>query len=95
MFAAEKINTAENRAVLLIALRSCSDDPPITLDSHNVIPYVTRVLKKMEEFSDAVISGKWTGYTGKKILDAVNIGIGGSDLGPNMVFEALTQYAIK
>jgi glucose-6-phosphate isomerase len=94
MFGAEKINTTENRAVLHYALRSREDDAPIVLDGKNVIVDVQRVLKEIESFTKDVIGGKWVGYTGKKITDVVNIGIGGSDLGPCMVCEALTQYTV-
>jgi glucose-6-phosphate isomerase len=94
LFAGEKINSTEGRPVLHMALRCRSDDPPVLVDGKNVIPDVTKVLNEMEEFCADVINGKWDGYTGKKITDVVNIGIGGSDLGPNMVCEALTQYKI-
>ncbi|XP_021958471.1 glucose-6-phosphate isomerase [Folsomia candida] len=94
MYSAGKINTTENRAVLHIALRARSDDPPITLEGKNVIDDVTKVLNQMEKFCNDVINGVWTGYTGKKLTDVVNIGIGGSDLGPCMVSEALTQYQV-
>lgn len=80
MFSAGKINTTENRAVLHIALRARADDPAINLDGKNVITDVVRVLAQMEQFCDEIIGGKWVGYTGKKITDVVNIGIGGSDL---------------
>jgi len=94
MFAGEKINSTENRAVLHYALRSRADDPAINLDGRNVIPEIQTVLKQMETFVGDVIGGKWLGHSGKKITDVVNIGIGGSDLGPCMVCEALTQYTI-
>jgi glucose-6-phosphate isomerase len=94
MFTGGKINTTEGRAVLHTALRARADDPPVVLDGKNVIEDITRVLKQMEAFCGDVINGKWVGYTGKKITDVVNIGIGGSDLGPNMVCEALSQYRI-
>ena len=80
MFAGGKVNSTENRAVLHIALRARADDPPLCVDGKNVIPDVTRVLTQMEQFCSQVIEGKWTGFTGKKITDVVNIGIGGSDL---------------
>lgn len=80
MFSAGKINTTENRAVLHVALRCRGDDPPITLEGKNVIQDVTKVLAQMETFVNEVISGAWVGYTGKKLVDVVNIGIGGSDL---------------
>ena len=92
MFAGEKINFTEGRAVLHIALRNRSSRP-VTVDGADVMPGVRRVLSHMREFSDAVRSGRWRGCTGKKITDVVNIGIGGSDLGPGMVTEALKPYA--
>jgi glucose-6-phosphate isomerase len=92
MFSGQKINTTEERAVLHVALRNRSNDP-IYVDGQDVIPEVNRVLAKMRSFSKAVRSGKWRGYTGKAITDIVNIGIGGSDLGPKMVCEALKPYA--
>ena len=92
MFAGEKINFTEGRAVLHIALRNRSSRP-VTVDGADVMPGVRRVLAHMREFSDAVRSGTWRGCTGKKITDVVNIGIGGSDLGPVMVTEALKPYA--
>jgi glucose-6-phosphate isomerase len=91
MFSGEKINTTENRAVLHVALRNRSNRP-IQVDGQDVMPEVNRVLAKMRHFTEAVRSGKWTGYTGKRITDVVNIGIGGSDLGPKMVTEALKPY---
>lgn len=93
MFAAEKINFTENRAVLHIALRNQSNTP-ILVDGKDVMPDVNRVLAHMKEFTEELISGKWTGYTGKKITDVVNIGIGGSDLGPLMTTEALRRYQV-
>jgi glucose-6-phosphate isomerase len=92
MFSAEKINETENRPVLHIALRNRTN-APIMVDGHDVMPRINAVLQKMENFSHKVISGKWRGYTGRKITDIVNIGIGGSDLGPVMVTEALRPYA--
>jgi glucose-6-phosphate isomerase len=92
MFSGEKINNTENRAVLHIALRNRSNRP-ILVDGKDVMPEVNAVLKHMQEFSDAIRSGSWTGYSGKKITDVVNIGIGGSDLGPVMVTEALKPYS--
>ncbi|QOV91973.1 glucose-6-phosphate isomerase [Humisphaera borealis] len=92
MFAGEKINTTEGRAVLHVALRNRSNRP-IIVDGQDVMPAVNAVLKHMREFSDAVRGGSWLGYTGKKITDIVNIGIGGSDLGPVMVTEALKPYS--
>ncbi len=91
MFSGEKINTTENRAVLHVALRNRSGRP-IRVDGEDVMPEVNRVLAHMRAFSEAVRSGRWTGYTGKAITDVVNIGIGGSDLGPKMVTQALTPY---
>ena len=79
MFAGERINFTEDRAVLHIALRNRSNTP-ILVDGQDVMPEVNGVLKHMKEFTEQVISGAWTGYTGKKITDVVNIGIGGSDL---------------
>jgi glucose-6-phosphate isomerase len=93
MFTGEKINGTENRAVLHIALRNRANTP-IKVDGTDVMPDVKAVLEKMKIFSDRIISGEWKGYTGKKITDIVNIGIGGSDLGPVMVTEALRPYAI-
>ena len=92
MFNGEKINITENRAVLHIALRNRSNRP-IIVDGADVMPEVNAVLQHMQSFSDAIRSGRWTGYTGKRITDVVNIGIGGSDLGPVMVTEALKPYA--
>ncbi|MDT9400858.1 glucose-6-phosphate isomerase [Escherichia coli] len=91
MFSGEKINRTENRAVLHVALRNRSDTP-ILVDGKDVMPEVNAVLEKMKTFSEAIISGEWKGYTGKAITDVVNIGIGGSDLGPYMVTEALRPY---
>ncbi|OQA22391.1 MAG: Glucose-6-phosphate isomerase [Chloroflexi bacterium ADurb.Bin360] len=92
MFGGEKINNTENRAVLHIALRNRSNTP-IYVDGKDVMPEVNRVLAKIRDFSAAIRSGAWRGYTGKPITDVVNIGIGGSDLGPKMVCEALKPYA--
>ncbi|MHB0987216.1 MAG: glucose-6-phosphate isomerase [Bellilinea sp.] len=92
MFNGDKINTTEGRAVLHTALRNRSNTA-VYVDGQNVMPEVNRVLDKMREFSSAVRSGEWKGYTGKAITDIVNIGIGGSDLGPKMVCEALKPYA--
>lgn len=91
MFSGEKINMTENRPVLHIALRNRSNKP-IYVDGKNVMEDVNRVLDQMKNFSEAIISGSWKGYTGKAITDVVNIGIGGSDLGPVMVTEALKPY---
>jgi len=91
MFSGEVINVTEGRPVLHIALRNQSNTP-ILVDGKDVIPDVNRVLNQMKAFSEAIISGSWKGYTGKAITDVVNIGIGGSDLGPVMVTEALKHY---
>nr|Q0I3C7.1 RecName: Full=Glucose-6-phosphate isomerase; Short=GPI; AltName: Full=Phosphoglucose isomerase; Short=PGI; AltName: Full=Phosphohexose isomerase; Short=PHI [Histophilus somni 129PT] len=91
MFNGEKINRTENRAVLHTALRSCANTP-VYVDGKDVMPEVNAVLAKMKSFCQRVISGDWKGYTGKAITDVVNIGIGGSDLGPYMVTEALRPY---
>ncbi len=91
MFGGDKINQTEDRAVLHIALRNRSNTP-IMVDGEDVMPHVNAVLEKMKAFSDRVIGGDWKGYTGKEITDIVNIGIGGSDLGPYMVSEALAAY---
>ncbi|MEJ2167109.1 MAG: glucose-6-phosphate isomerase [Desulfobacterales bacterium] len=92
MFGGEKINETENRPVLHIALRNRSNTP-IMVDGQDVMPQVNAVLQKMKNFSDSLKSGRWRGYKGDKITDIVNIGIGGSDLGPVMVTEALRPYA--
>ncbi|MBW8687605.1 glucose-6-phosphate isomerase [Chitinophaga rhizophila] len=91
MFSAEKINATENRAVLHTALRNFSGQP-VMLDGKDVMPEVQAVLNKMESFTNRIHSGEWKGYTGKPIRYIVNIGIGGSDLGPVMVTEALKPY---
>jgi glucose-6-phosphate isomerase len=91
MFSGERINTTEGRAVLHVALRNRSNRP-IRVDGRDVMPDVNRVLDKMRRFSEAVRSGGWRGYTGQAITDVVNIGIGGSDLGPKMVTTALQPY---
>ncbi|CCW33996.1 glucose-6-phosphate isomerase [Chthonomonas calidirosea] len=91
MFSGEKINVTENRAVLHVALRNRANRP-IYVDGRDVMPEVNAVLAHMREFTEAVRSGRWRGYTGKAITDIVNIGIGGSDLGPVMVTEALKPY---
>lgn len=91
MFAGGKINFTEGRAVLHTALRNRSDDP-VLVDGQDVMPEVRRVLAHMRGFTEAVRSGQWKGYTGKTITDIVNIGIGGSDLGPLMACEALRPY---
>jgi len=92
MFTGQKINLTENRAVLHTALRNQSDTP-IYVEGEDVMPEIHRVLVKMRKFSESVRSGEWQGYTGKRITDVVNIGIGGSDLGPKMVCRALQPYA--
>jgi glucose-6-phosphate isomerase len=92
MFRGDKINITENRAVLHIALRNRANRP-IMVDGQDVMPEVNAVLNHMKTFSNAIRSGAWTGYTGQRIRDVVNIGIGGSDLGPVMVTEALKPYA--
>ena len=92
MFAGEKINITENRAVLHTALRNRSNTP-VYVDGHDVMPDVNAVLAQMRAFSTKVRNGEWTGFTGKRITDIVNIGIGGSDLGPVMVCDALKPYA--
>jgi len=91
MFRGEKINITEDRAVLHVALRNRSNTP-IMVDGEDVMPEVNKVLQHMKEFSNAVRDGSWKGYTNKPITDVVNIGIGGSDLGPVMVTEALKPY---
>ncbi|OKS89582.1 glucose-6-phosphate isomerase [Mucilaginibacter polytrichastri] len=94
MFAGEKINVTEDRSVLHTALRNVSNTP-VYADGKDVMPEVNAVLDHMKAFSEAVISGEWKGYTGKEITDVVNIGIGGSDLGPVMVTEALKAYKTR
>ncbi len=91
MFNGDRINITENRPVLHIALRNRANKP-IMVDGKDVMPEINTVLAKMKTFSDKVRSGEWLGATGKKITDVVNIGIGGSDLGPVMVVEALKHY---
>jgi glucose-6-phosphate isomerase len=92
MFAGEKINVSENRAVLHTALRA-PRNATILVDGKNVVPDVHAVLDKMSHFADRVRSGAWTGHTGKRIRNVVNVGIGGSDLGPVMAYEALRSYS--
>ncbi|CAG8579192.1 7699_t:CDS:2 [Gigaspora rosea] len=94
MFNGEHINFTEDRAVLHIALRNVSNNQ-ICNNGENVVPEVNKVLEQMKNTSNAIREGRWTGYTGKIITDVVNIGIGGSDLGPVMVTEALKPYAKK
>ena len=92
MFGGEKINVTENRAVLHVALRA-PKSATILVDGKNVVPDVHAVLDKMADFSNRVRSGEWKGFTGKRIRNIINIGIGGSDLGPVMAYEALRHYA--
>jgi len=94
MFSGEKINVTENRAVLHVALRA-PKGARILVDGKNVVPDVHAVLDKMERFSKRVRSGAWKGHTGKGIKNIVNIGIGGSDLGPVMAYEALKHYSLR
>ena len=94
MFRGDKINLTEKRAVLHVALRA-PRDAQIFVDGHNVVPDVHDVLDKMTDFANRVRSGAWQGYTGKRIRNIVNIGIGGSDLGPVMAYEALKHYAAR
>lgn len=92
MFTGEKINSTEGRAVLHTALRNRSDEP-VLVDGEDVMPAVRAVLDQMAAFSEKVRSGQWTGHTGGRIRNVVNIGIGGSDLGPVMAYEALRVYS--
>jgi glucose-6-phosphate isomerase len=92
MFTGQKINTTENRAVLHVALRAPKSES-IVVDGEDVVPAVHNVLDKMSTFADKVRSGQWLGHTGKRIKNVVNIGIGGSDLGPVMAYEALKHYS--
>lgn len=92
MFSGDKINATENRAVLHVALRN-RGNTPVYVEDKDVMPEVNEVLEKMKDFSQRVISGKWKGFTNQKVTDIVNIGIGGSDLGPVMVTECLRPYA--
>ncbi|MFF8393132.1 glucose-6-phosphate isomerase [Streptomyces sp. NPDC016172] len=94
MFRGERINTTENRAVLHTALRA-PRDAVIEVDGENVVPGVHAVLDRMAAFADRVRSGEWTGHTGKRIRNVVNIGIGGSDLGPAMAYEALRPFTAR
>ncbi|MER5216537.1 glucose-6-phosphate isomerase [Streptomyces sp. NPDC002838] len=94
MFGGEKINTTEGRAVLHTALRAPAN-AVIEVDGENVVPKVHAVLDKMADFANRVRSGEWTGHTGKRIRNVVNIGIGGSDLGPAMAYEALRAYTAR
>ena len=92
MFRGEKINITEDRAVLHVALRA-PKGASIIVDGENVVPQVHAVLDKMTDFSNRVRSGTWKGHTGKRIRNVINIGIGGSDLGPVMAYEALKHYS--
>src|ERR1700745_3069103 len=92
MFGGHKINITENRAVLHVALRA-PKGASIVVDGENVVPQVHAVLDKMADFSNRVRSGAWKGYTGKRIRNVINVGIGGSDLGPVMAYEALKHYS--
>ncbi len=92
MFSGKKINITENRAVLHVALRA-PKNAKILVDGRNVVPEVHDVLEKMGKFADRVRSGRWKGHTGKRIRNVINIGIGGSDLGPVMAYEALKHYS--
>ncbi len=94
MFSGEKINITEDRAVLHVALRAPRDET-ILVDGENVVPEVHAVLDKMAAFCDRVRSGEWKGHTGKRIRNVVNVGIGGSDLGPVMAYEALKHYSLR
>ncbi len=91
MFSGDKINHTENRAVLHVALRNRSNRP-VLVDGEDVMPKVNAVIERMGTFAEQVRSGEWRGYTGERITDVVNIGIGGSDLGPQMVVQALKPY---
>src|SRR5437879_5835962 len=92
MFGGEKINITEKRAVLHVALRAPKEES-ILVDGKNVVPEVHAVLDRMADFSNRVRSGAWKGYTGKRIRNVINVGIGGSDLGPVMAYEALKHYS--
>src|SRR6516164_8789444 len=92
MFRGEKINVTENRAVLHVALRA-PRGASVVVDGKNVVPEVHDVLDKMAEFANRIRSGQWKGHTGKRIRNVINIGIGGSDLGPVMAYEALKYYS--
>jgi len=94
MFHGEKINVTEKRAVLHAALRTMKDES-ISADSTNVVPEVHAVLGQMTAFANQVRDGQWRGHTGKRIRNVINIGIGGSDLGPVMAYEALKYYSLR
>src|SRR5665809_157669 len=92
MFAGERINVTEDRPVLHVALRA-PRDAVVQVDGDNVVPWVHEVLDRMASFSDKVLAGEWKGHTGRPMRNVVNIGIGGSDLGPVMAYEALRHYS--
>src|SRR5262249_31048785 len=92
MFRGDKINFTEKRSVLHVALRA-PKGASILSDGENVVPLVHAVLDKMAQFSDRVRGGEWKGFTGKRIRNVINVGIGGSDLGPVMAYEALKHYS--
>jgi len=92
MFRGDKINITENRAVLHVAVRA-PEGESIFVDGENVVPQVHAVLDKMADFSNRLRTGAWKGYTGKRIRNVINVGIGGSDLGPVMAYEALKHYS--
>src|SRR5438876_3116811 len=94
MFRGDKINVTEHRAVLHVALRAPRDQS-IVVDGEDVVPEVHAVLDRMADFATRVRDGRWTGHTGKRIRNVINIGIGGSDLGPVMAYEALRQYSAR
>jgi glucose-6-phosphate isomerase len=93
MFRGHKINVTEGRAVMHVALRAPRGAQQIFVDGHNVVPDVHAVLDKMVSFSEQVRTGAWKGHTGKRIRNVINVGIGGSDLGPVMAYEALKHYS--
>src|SRR5262245_29463601 len=93
MFTGDKINVTEKRAVLHVALRA-PKEATILFDGENVVPQVHAVLDRMADFSNRIRNGTWKGHTGKRIRNIVNIGIGGSDLGPVMAYEALRHYSV-
>ena len=94
MFRGEKINTTEDRAVLHVALRAPRGES-ILFDGHDVVPHVHAVLDRMAAFADQVRDGRWRGHTGRRVRTVINIGIGGSDLGPVMAYEALKHYSAR
>jgi glucose-6-phosphate isomerase len=94
MFRGARINVSENRAVLHVALRA-PRDAAIVIDGDNVVPHVHEVLDRMSAFAERIRDGAWTGHTGKRIVNVINIGIGGSDLGPVMAYEALRHYSAR